>query len=90
MGLGVQRGRGFREQDGDLPRPTQAYISISTVTYTDSLSGGASGARAMVQIAAGYSNAGLLRHSVLYDSGSGSINHGAGSRIGILPMLCDD
>lgn len=82
-------GPGFREQDYTIVRPTQAYISISTVLYFDGIVGRADG-RVLVQIAAGYDSPSThIRNFVLWDSGSGSVNPGPGSISTPLPMLCD-
>lgn len=82
-------GPGFREQDWTLNRPVEDYISISTPLYFDGISGLSSG-RVLIQIAAGFDNPTTqIRHSMLFDSGTSSVNPGAGSRSAILPMLCD-
>jgi hypothetical protein len=82
-------GGGYREQDWETARPSQDYVSISTPLYFDGLAGVPAG-RALIQIAAGTGSPGsALRHFVLYDSGSAALNPGAGSRVSILPMLCD-
>lgn len=84
-----QAGQGFREQDWSIDRPLQEYISMSTPMFFDGIQGMPSG-RVITQIAADYSApATKIRHAVLYDSGTNTINPGPGSRTYITPMLCD-